>query len=235
MKAPHRLLLASLLLAFPSLSPGELSRETGAIYLEDFLPPSQTVILRVIHPAPIFYQMDGKRRLGTLKVGFDAEIIAIGNKAYMVRAKAQHANVSGWISPQALQAHNGADFVKTMNDLYQRQLVVQEIIKQKQVALGMTLREVQLSLGKPDRLNSSIDGEGKHDTLEYITYERVPQILTLFDDFGFPFTEVVHVSVEIGKVSISLSNDIVQSIKHEEAAGNCASTVVLSPPPPLIF
>lgn len=232
--------LACLLLIVGIVAPihsshAELSRETGAIYLEDVLEPEQRVILRVIHPAPIYYQLDGKRRLGTLRLGFDAEIVAISQKAYMVRAKAQHADVKGWISPQALQAHNGADFVKVLGQLYQRQLVVQQLIEKRQVALGMTLREVQRSLGNPDRINSAIDVNGKQDTLEYVTYERVAQPVTRFDEFGVPFTDIVYVSVEVGKVAIGFNDEVVQSINHMEAARNCGSGITLLPPPPLVF
>ncbi|MEM1295951.1 MAG: hypothetical protein AAGH89_11340 [Verrucomicrobiota bacterium] len=223
------------LLALTGSIQAELSRETGAIYLEDVLEPEQSVVLRVIHPAPIYYQLDGKRRLGTLRLGFDAEIVAISQKAYMVRAKAQHADVKGWISPQALQAHNGADFVKILGQLYQRQLVVKELIERRQVALGMTFREVERSLGNPDRINSAIDASGKQDTLEYVTYKRVAQPITRFDEFGVPYSDFVYVNVEIGKVAVGLVDEIVQSINHVESARNCGSGVTLLPPPPLVF
>tara|TARA_R110002096_G_scaffold169222_1_gene340742 strand:+ start:5288 stop:5995 length:708 start_codon:yes stop_codon:yes gene_type:complete len=235
MKALIHSLLILILLFSPAPTQAELSRETGAIYLEDVLEPDQSVILRVIHPAPIYYQLDGKRRLGTLRVGFDAEIVAISQKAYMVRAKAQHADVKGWISPQALQAHNGGDFVKVLGQLYQRQLVVQELIEKRQVALGMTLHEVQESLGNPDRINSAIDATGKQDTLEYVTYKRVAQTVTRFDEFGVPYSDIVYVNVEVGKVAIGLVDEIVHSINHMEAARNCGSGITLKPPPLLIF
>ncbi|MEM0968222.1 MAG: hypothetical protein AAGJ31_02630, partial [Verrucomicrobiota bacterium] len=114
------------LMALPSAMAG-LSRESGAIYLEDFVSPDRGAFLRVAHPAPIFYQLDGKRRLGTLKVGFDAEIIAISDRAYMVRAKAAHADVSGWVTPKAFEAHNGEDFVRILQELYERQLIIEDL------------------------------------------------------------------------------------------------------------
>ncbi len=216
-------------------SHAELTREPGAIYLEDVLPPRQSLMLRVIHPAPIYYQSDGKRRLGTLKIGYDAEIIAVTEKAYMVRAKALHAKVSGWITPKALQAHNGTDFRKSLDELYQRQMLVRKVIDEHKVALGMTQNEVELSLGRPDRVNSAVDDAGNHVSMEYVSYKRVPQPVTLFDDFGVPFTDFIYVRVEVGKVTVNLTGGIVQGIKHEGGARNCGTTVVLDPPPAILF
>ncbi|MEM7010646.1 MAG: hypothetical protein AAF585_04100 [Verrucomicrobiota bacterium] len=198
MKPIHLVLPLCLL----GIAQAELSRESGAIYLEDFIDPDQKVILRVIHPAPCYYQNDGKRRLGTLKTGQDAEVVAITDRAYQVRAKAQHADVLGWVSPKAFQSHNGKDFVSTLKELHKRQLQVNELIAKKQVAIGMTVDEVQAALGKPDRISQVIDANGRKDSLEYITYDKVLQPVTRYDEYGTPYRDYASVKVETGKTTI---------------------------------
>lgn len=211
------------------------SREKGAIYLEDFMPEEDGIVLKVAHEAPIFYQLDGKRRLGTLEAGYEAELIAISDKAYMVRAKAKHANVKGWVTPLAFQKHDGDTMVKTLKELYQRQLLVQDLIDKNQVALGMTVAEVKRSLGDPDRVTSTITAEGKRDSLEFITYERVLQTVTRRDVNGFLVQDLVPVKVETGRTTIDFTNDLVVSINNTEGAPNLSSGVTIAPPPLLVY
>ena len=213
----------------------ELSREAGAIYLEDFVEPDEKVILKVAHAAPVFYQNDGKRRLGTLKPGYDAEIVAITDRAYMVRAKARHADVVGWVSPKALQAHNDKDFIKALKELYKRQQLVNDLIKKHQVALGMTVREVKLALGEPDRISQSIDAGGRKDALEYITFDKVLQPITRYDQNGTPFRDYATVKVETGKTTIDFQDEVVSSIHNTEGVPKLGAAVTIPVRPGLIF
>ena len=212
-----------------------LSREPGAIYLQDFLTPGQKALLKVVQPAPIYYQMDGKRLLGTLVVGADAEIVAVADHAYKVRTRAAHADVSGWVSPKALQSHNGADFVRVLKELQERQILVDDLIRQKKVALGMTAREVSLALGQPDRVDSAVDGNGRIQVFEYISYKRIPQISTVFDAFGRPYQTTTWIKVETGKTAVELVNNSVTSIQNSEGSPNLSSPVIITPPPILAF
>lgn len=222
-------------LALIGAARAELSREAGAIYLEDLIEPDEKVVLRVDHPAPIYYQSDGKRRLGTLKPGYDAEIVAITDRAYMVRAKAEHADVVGWVSPKAFAAHKGKDFVKTLKELYQRQLLVNDLIEKRQVGLGMTIREVKMSLGEPDRIHQAIDAGGRRDAFEYITYEKVLQPVTRYDQNNVPYRDYAWVKIETGKTTIELENELVTGIQNTEGAPQLGAAVTIPVPPLLIF
>ncbi|MFT5468790.1 MAG: hypothetical protein ACI8UO_003902 [Verrucomicrobiales bacterium] len=213
----------------------ELSREAGAIYLEDFMDPDDQVVLRVAHAAPVFYQLDGARRLGTLRPGHDAEVIAISNKAYLVRAKAEHVDVVGWVTPKAFQAHSGKDFVAALKELYKRQVLVNDLIAKRQVALGMTIPEVKLALGDPDRVNQTIEAEGRKDSLEFITYEKVLQPVTRYDQSGVPFRDYVYVKVETGKTTIDFKDEIVTGIHNTEGAPKLGAGVTIPVRPALIF
>jgi len=229
-------LVLPLVLALASLTHAQgFSREKGAIYLEDFMPTGEGILLKVAHEAPMYYQLDGQRRLGTIVAGQEAELVAISDKAYMVRAKAKHANVKGWVTPLAFQKHDGDTMVKTLKELYQRQLLVQDLIDKNQVALGMTIEEVKRSLGEPDRVSSTISSDGKKDTLEFITYERVLQTVTRRDINGFLVQDLVPVKVETGRTSIDFSEDLVVSINNSEGAPDLSAGVTIAPPPLLVY
>lgn len=217
------------------LDRSSLSREPGAIYLQDFLPPGQKALLRVVQPAPIYYQLDGKRLLGSLVVGAEAEIVAVAEHAYKVRTRAAHADVSGWVSPKALESHNGADFVRVLKELQERQVLVDDLIRQKRIALGMTAREVSLSLGQPDRVNSLVDSKGRVEVYEYVCYKRVPQIATAFDAYGRPYQTTTWIKVETGKTVVEFVNNSVSSIQNSEGSPNLSSPIIITPPPILVF
>ena len=212
-----------------------LSREPGATYLEDVLVPGQKAILKVVHPAQIYYQLDGKRVLGTLVPGLPAEIIAISDRAYKVRAKAAHADVSGWVTPKALEPHNEEEFVRIVKQLRERQVLVEQLVREKKIALGMTAREVKLSLGEPDRVSSTIDEKGRREIFEFVSYKRIPQYGTALDAYGRPYQTVTWVKVETGKSVVEIINDSVTSIQNTEGSPNLSSPVAIAPPPALAF
>lgn len=234
MKAKTYLLALAMIFSIGAAQ-AELSREAGAIYLEDFMEPDEKVVLRVAHSAPVFYQLNAQRRLGTLRPGFDAEVVAISDKAYMVRAKAEHADVVGWVSPKAFQAHNGKDFVAALKQLYKRQLLVDDLIKKRQVALGMTIAEVKKSLGDPDRVTQAIDAGGRKDSLEYITYSKVLQPITRYDQYGVPFRDYTYVRVESGKTTIDFKDEIVTGIQNTEGVPKLGAGVTIPVRPLLVF
>lgn len=235
MKATKACGLLALFVASLGVASAQLSRETGAIYLEDFIPADQVIQLKVVQAAPVYYQLDGKRLLGTLVPGHNATLVAISDKAYMVRAKATHADIKGWVSPKAFQAHNGEDFVKVLKELYDRQLAVNELIEKHQVALGMTVNEVKRSLGEPDRVSSTLNQAGSTHSLEYITYQKVPQNVTRIAPNGLPFNDVVWVKVETGKATINIEKDVVVSISNTEGAPKLNAPMTIAPPPIIIF
>jgi len=191
--------------------------------------------LKVVHPAPIFYQLDGKRRLGTLVPGHDAEIIAISERAYKVRAKAEHADVSGWATPKAFESHNEVEFRKILQQLYERQQLVNQLIEKEKIALGMTAREVRTSLGEPDRIRSTLEQGGRSETYEYICYDRVPQYITSRDSLGRLVRTLTWVKVEVGKTVVDLENDSVVKIENTQGAPDLSAPVTIAPPPILVF
>ncbi len=215
--------------AWAELGPkSKLGREKGAIYLEDIL--DKDIRLKVKQAAPIFYQLDGKRRLGTMVAGSEVTLLALSDRAYRVRGKATHAQVSGWMGPDYLDGLDD-ELKENLKKLYARQLIVEDLIDNKQVALGMTMDETKRALGEPTRTSSKLDKTGRKDTFEYITYKRVPQYTTGTDDFGQLYTSVIYVQVETGKVSIEFEDEMVTSIAESE--GTPSSGPIKTVPAPI--
>jgi hypothetical protein len=225
---PHRFLTATLsgaiamatiapaLVATPRANPGSsLSREPGAIYLEDFV--DQRVELLAIDEVPIYATAQRQRALGTLKKGRKVVVVAMTDKQYQIRGQALHGQVKGWVFPSAL-ASLDKDFVANLRSLYERQKIVGELIAENQIALGMNIDEVVASMGKPSRKNSKLNKAGRSDTYEYITYDRVSRYRTGYDRFGNLVQQLYYVKVESGKLSVSFKDEVVETI--EETEGN---------------
>lgn len=201
--------------SIPSRNKSNLKREPGAIYLEDF--SEDKVELLAIKQEPIYVSPQRKKAIGQLRKGKKVTLIAMINKQYLIRGMALHGQVKGWIFPSALQGLN-KDFSDKLHALYERKKVVDELIKNKQIALGMNTGEVVESMGKPSRKNSKLDRGGRLDTYEYSTFERVAQYRFRRDSQGNLFRQKYYVKMETGKLSVTFKNDIVESI--EETEGN---------------
>jgi len=190
-----------------------LSKEKGAIYLEEMM--DQEVVIRIKQTTAAYHSLSGKRWLGNVSSNQKAVLLAVSDKAFRVRARAKQGQIAGWISKGAIEGL-APSFEENLKKFYARYVIVKELIENEQVALGMTGNEVVASLGPPDLRSSSIEKEGRKDTLEYISYKRVPRVVNSVDQFGFPVQITRYVEVEDGRVTIDLSDDLVSSIKESE-------------------
>ena len=205
-----------------------LSREPGAIYLEDFL--DDRVRMGVPKAISIYATAERKRSVGQLKQRSMVEILAMKDDLYRVRGKARHGQVSGWVLAEQLISKN-KDLAANLRKMYERQLVVQDLIDKNQVALGMTLDEVQASMGKPSRKSSKLTKEGRADTYEYVTYDEVPQHRYVRDGFGNLIRQTIYIRVETGKVAISFRDEVVESIEETEGEPRAGAPVRVVPIP----
>lgn len=216
------------------LEKSNLVKEDGAIYLEDFL--DQPIKVKITQVAAVYSNLTAERWLGNLIAGREAELLAVSEKAYRIRGRAQQGQVAGWISKSAVE---GVDkkMEENLVKLHQRQILVDDLIAKHQVALGMTLAEVQASLGKPDARSAKVDKDGHQAVFDYITYERVPQTTVSYDQFGRAFQSVTYIKVPTGKVSLSFKDELVASIEESEGSQLAAAQgggVRIVPPPILI-
>jgi hypothetical protein len=189
--------------------------EPGALYMEDILP--KPLRLTVGKDSFIYYQTDLQRVLGSMAAGTVVQVIAMTDGLYKVRGRARHGDVAGWMRiPELLSAD--PTLPEKLKKFYERSKQVDEMIKNKQVALGMTAAEVRQSLGEPTKKASKISAAGREETLEYSIYKSVPQSVTGRDQFGNLVQNIIYVKVETGRLTLSFSNGSVSSI--EETSGN---------------
>jgi hypothetical protein len=200
---------------FGALPSGAVIHEPGAIYLEELLP--RTVRIPVQQDAPIYYQADMGRYLGTLRRGQQVELQALGpgEKAYRVRGVAQQGQVAGWVEAKYLAALK-PEFIESLKQNFARQQEVKALIAKNEIAINMTPEEVTASLGKPGRKTSKLDAGGRQDVWEFVHYERVPQQVQSFDSLGRVVFNTIYVKVPNGKVSVVFEKNLVVSLEQSE-------------------
>jgi hypothetical protein len=208
-----------------------LAQEPGTIPIETLL--TKAVFLKIVQDTPIYVSSKLERAIGSMAPGTVVRLIAFSDQAYRVRGKARHGEVSAWI-PTAAAVTPDPQLVPNLKKLHERQIKVEEMIAARQVALGMTGEEVQSSLGQPTRKSSKLNASGKEEKLEYVIYERVPQYQTSMDAFGRPFQTVTYLKMETGNLTVTLKDNVVESV--EETKGHpLGSGGVKIVPAPMIF
>ena len=227
----------ALLLATPAVFAREgLPREKGAIYLEDFF--EQPYRLRVLTDAPIYFNADLARFLGTLTRGRLVELQAVNDKEGLLRVKglAQQGQVVGWVEARYLSPLDPA-FVIGLRRSIERRRQVQALAANGEIALGMTMDEVVGSLGAPTKKLTHTDAQGMAETWEYIHYVVVPRTVTGYDGLGRFVSSVVYERVANGRFSVSFGGGVVTAIDRSDAnvAAGAGVSPVQSVPPPVAF
>jgi hypothetical protein len=210
----------------------DLVKEEGAIYLEGMV--EKELPIRVTQSAGVYSTLSGDRWLGNLLPNQNAVLLAVSDKAYRVRAKAKQGQVAGWVSKSAVSGLPEG-FEENLREYYARYVIVSELIENHQVALGMTVAEVTASIGPPDKRGSKINSEGRTDSLEYISYERVPQTVTSIDSFGRAVASTQYIEVESGRVQIDFENDTVVSLSESEGLNFANAKIPVTVPPPVFL
>ncbi len=210
----------------------ELVKEEGAIYLEGMV--EEEVVVRVTSAAPVYANLKGERWMGNLVPEQNAVLLAVGEKAYRVRGRAQQGQVAGWISKAAVTGLP-EDFEENLRQYHARYLIVSELIENHQVALGLTMEEVMSSLGPPDKRSSKLNAEGRSDVLEFISYQRVPQTTTSTNGLGQPVSVTTYVEVEAGRVVVEFANDVVTTITESEGLNFSNARLDITIPPLVVL
>ena len=84
-------------------------------------------------------------------------------------AKAPATGISGWVAPWAFSSTD-PEFVANLKQLYERQIQVQKLIADKQVAVGMTLDEVSVSQGQTDE---NLPPQNRHRPVRALGVHRI--------------------------------------------------------------
>ena len=211
-----------------------LPREKGAIYLEDFFP--RPYRLQVLTDAPIYYNADQARFLGTLRRGDLVELQAISDAqgVLRVRGQASQGQVVGWV-PARYVTPLEASFVEGLHRSLDRHKQVQAVTANNEVALNMTPEEVTASLGAPGKKSSHADARGVAETWDYIRYESVPRQVSGVDAFGRAVVSIVYERVPVGQFSVIFTDGLVSAIDRSDRDPSSAPAQPKIVPPPVRF
>jgi len=193
----------------------KLPVEPGTVHVEDVL--TKPVLLKILTDTPIFANATMDRATGSMAPGTLVKLVGFSDTAFRVRGRARHGDTSGWVRMADVLSPD-PNLVPNLKKMHERQIQVEALIAEHQIALGMTSEEVLAAMGKPSRKTSKLSASGKDEKFDYVVYDRVPQYNTSFDAFGRPFQTVTYLKVETGSLSVNFKNSIVDTI--EETKGN---------------
>ncbi|MBC7979703.1 MAG: hypothetical protein H7Y36_03970 [Armatimonadetes bacterium] len=208
-----------------------LNSDPDVIYLEEIVDPP--IKLNVVKEGPVFSDKEGKHRLGYLKADQVVILEGMTDKVYRVRGQGTRNGIAGWVAPWAF-SHGEEDFVIKLKELYDRQIAVNEIIANGQLAIGMTLDEVSQSRGKPTKTSHRRNSKGDAGTWEFIDYKDIKHYITRIEPVsGQAYRQLSHVTrEETGKTTIEFTNNLVTAIEESENNGPGNVRIIV---PPLVF
>lgn len=205
-----------------------LESEPGVIYLNQIF--DKPLKLNVIEQAQVFSDKDGKHRLGFLKADQVVELEGMTEKAYRVRGKGTNDGIAGWVSPKAF-SHSDSEFIEKLKKIFERQISVNEIIKNKGLAIGMTPKEVELSRGKPTKTTMRVSPTGESGIWEYIDFDEVKHYITKIDPVsGQAFRQLSHVTrEETGKTTVEFKDGAISALEEMEDKGPGNIKIIVPP------
>jgi hypothetical protein len=210
---------------------GLLERDPEVIYMEQHF--DAVFELLVVKEAPVYSDKGGRHRVGTLKADQRVKLEAMTERAYRVRGQGLRHGIAGWVPPWAFKATwEEEDFVGGLRKLYQRQQEVKRLIAARQVAIGMTLREVGEALGQPTKTQVRQTDKGRSGSWEFIDYEEVKHYVTVRDPLtGGWLRRLSHVTQEEkGKTRVEFADDVVTAIEQSENRQGGGNVRIIVPP-----
>lgn len=229
------LVFACLVLPLSAEKRGErkslLDSDPNVVYLDRTL--KKPIDLKVIKEAPVFSDTEGKLRLGTLKANQSVRLEAITDKIYRVRGQGTRDGIAGWVAPWAFSSAD-PEFVAHLKQLYERQIQVQALIEAKKIALGMTLDEVAMAIGKPTKTSLRKTPKGESGRWEFVDYEEVKHYITRIDPVTKEtYRQFSHITrEEKSRTDVEFENNIVTAIEESENKKGGPVRIIV---PPLIF
>lgn len=208
-----------------------LDNDPDVIYLADVV--EKPIKLKIIKEAPVYADKNGNRRLGFIKADQTVELEGMTEKAYQVRGQGTKNGISGWVAPWAF-SHPEEDFVAKLKQLYERQIAVNKIIKDKGIAIGMTMDEVSASRGKPTKTSLRRTEKGNSATWEYVAYDEVKHYITRLDpSSGQTYRQFSHITQEeTAKTVVQFVDGLVTELEETEDNGPGNVRIIV---PPLVF
>jgi len=205
-----------------------LNSDPDVIYLTDVV--EKPIKLKVIKQAPVFSDKAGNLRLGFLKADQVVELEGMTDKVYRVRGEGTRNGIVGWVGPWAF-SHPQEDFVAKLKQLYERQMVVNKIIADNGIAMGMTLGEVEKSRGKPTKTSVRRNAKGESGSWEYIDYEEVKNYVNRIDPAsGQVYRQLASITrEEKGKTVVEFTDGLVTALEESENNGPGNVQIIVPP------
>jgi hypothetical protein len=242
---PRLAFLMSLVGAAADAAP--IIRETGAIYLSDF--DQKPLRLRILRPAHSYFDIGMTRYAGTLRFPQIVQVEAFADYGCRIRGNAQQGGVAAWIPYNELEPLPKG-LLENLKLSEERRKAVDALIARNEVAIGMTIEEVQRSLGRPQKITNRADKEGTRQVWEYIKYDLIPQ--TTYTPGYQPFVtypgrhrkpapvivqnpgyypNTIYVKVPVGTLTVSFKEGVVDALDQSEGTLVGASQVSIVTPP----
>lgn len=223
-----RLLLALFFLQSVSHAQS-LDADPSVVYVTEF--SEKPIKLKVSKSGIVYSSKKGGRQRGSLKVGSTVELVGFTEKAYQIRGKSITGNgISGWVSPFALSSKD-KEFAKKFKAIFERQIIVRELIENKEIAIGMTEDEVGQVLGNPTKTKVRRTKEGVATTWEFVKYEIENHYANYRDPItGGIYRRLSHTTKEeVSKTVVEFENGITSTIEESEDNGKSRRRIVATP------
>lgn len=209
-----------------------LNNDPDVLYLENYPTP---IYLLVVKDTTLYASKTGtkSRKLSSLTAGSTVQLIGMTEKAYRVSAKGKYGKIKGWVSPSSMGSKD-PNFVENLKTLYKRQLNVNKLIANKQVAIGMTITEASQALGEPTKKEVKLTKDGSSGTYQFIETEDQKHYRYIQDHpTGRVYRQLSHITtVEKSNLAVDFVNDVVTAIvTKDDSSENSIQTIV----PPLYF
>lgn len=225
------LLIALLVACFAQIKSDEstfMKTDPDVIYVEDLT--DETLVFDIVDNRAIYFTKQGNTKLASVQKGAKAELIAFDQRAYKIKTKGRNGNIVGWVSPHALSCSD-PNFIANFSKVYQRQLIVNQLIKSGEVAIGMTPEEVITALGEPTKTTSRLTAKGAFGAYEYTeTYQQKHYTYIVDPQTGISYKEFTHTTEEIkSQTIIQFENHSVISIQESINNSIKRPTTVIRP------
>jgi hypothetical protein len=207
-----------------------IDRDPDVVHLAELV--KDPIELKVVKDAAVFTDKNGKNKLGILKADQTVILEAMTDKAYKVRGQGEKNGISGWVGPSAFSSKD-PNFVENLKKLHDRQIEVEALIAEKQVAIGMTPDEVSRARGNPTKTSVKQTEKGQTGRWEYIDFEQVEHYNYRRDPVsGQVFRQLSYVTQEEkSKTVVEFVNGLVSSLEESEQRRNAPKIIV----PPVVF
>ncbi|MGJ8678272.1 MAG: hypothetical protein ACSHX0_12190 [Akkermansiaceae bacterium] len=220
--------LGSITLLSANPEKSRLNDDPDVIYLEEHI--DHTVVLTTVEPSKVYGDKNGNRRLGVFPADTKLELLAISEKSYRVKGDASHARVSGWVDPLTLKSQD-ENFIVNLKKLYERQMIVKELVANHDIAIGMTLDEVVRSLGDPTEVEVTQTRNGETGKWEYIVTEEQKHFNYVTDSkTGHQYRQLSHVTIEEkSRTTLNFEENVINSITKKKTNGRGKVRIISTP------